>query len=231
MMDLRELNGLIMKREVLMVVGSKQPFGEKKSDNFSSRKNFDKGKVTEIKKFACFTCGSDKHFKQDCMKNKSVDNKRLNVNKVSTEGAELEDGTLTARVDLLGKVISRRAIEDKLSKLVKTSISVDGKLVHALVDSGTEVTVIKKDLVPEISVEGASMIYLKGIFSSVVKCPLVYVPIGLATGGQVNVVHQQELCALAEVLVEKTCCFHQMFWICWEEPRVKRIHWLKALRT
>ncbi|GFT82271.1 uncharacterized protein TNCV_4650791 [Trichonephila clavipes] len=115
---------------------------------------------------------------------------------------QLEDGTVTARVDLLGKVIPRRAIEDKLSKLVKTSISVDGKLVHALVDSGTEITVIKKDLVPGISVEGASTIYLKGIFGPAVKCPLVYVPIGLATGGQVNVVHQQVLCALAEVLVE-----------------------------
>ncbi|GFW61606.1 retrovirus-related Pol polyprotein from transposon opus [Trichonephila clavipes] len=182
--------------------GGKQPFGEKKSDNFSSRKNFDKGQVTEIKKFACFTCGSDKHFKRDCPNNKEVDNKRLNVNKVSTEGTELEDGTVTARVDLLGKVIPRGAIEDKLSKLVKTSISVDGKLVHALVDSGTEITVIKKDLVPGISVEGASTIYLKGIFGPAVKCPLVYVPIGLATGDQVNVVHQQVLCALAEVLVE-----------------------------
>ncbi|GFV89828.1 CCHC-type domain-containing protein [Trichonephila clavipes] len=117
----------------------KQPFGEKKSDNFSSRKNFDK------------------------------------------EGTELVDRTVAARVDLLGGVIPRRAIEDKLSKLVKTSISVDGKLVHALLDSGTEITVIKKDLVPGISVEGASTIYLKG---------------------QVNVVHQQVLCALAEVLVE-----------------------------
>ncbi|GFV34626.1 CCHC-type domain-containing protein [Trichonephila clavipes] len=164
----------------------KQPFGEKKSDNFSSRKNFDKGQVTEIKKFACFTCGSEKHFKRNCPKNKGVDNKRLNVNKVSTEGTELEDVTVTARVDLLGKVIPRRAIEDKLSKLVKTSISVDGKLVHALVDSGTEITVIKKDLVPGISVEGASTIYLKGIFGPAVKCPLVYVPIGLATGGQIE---------------------------------------------
>ncbi|GFY00841.1 CCHC-type domain-containing protein [Trichonephila clavipes] len=121
----------------------------------------------------------DKHFKRDCPKNKEVDNKRLNVNKVSTEGTELEDGTVTATVDLL-----------------------DGKLVHALVDSGTEITVIKKDLVPGISVEGASTIYLKGIFGPAVKCPLVYVPIGLATGGQVNVVHQQVLCALEEVLVE-----------------------------
>ncbi|GFW19878.1 retrovirus-related Pol polyprotein from transposon opus [Trichonephila clavipes] len=162
----------------------KQPFGEKKSDNFSSRKNFDKVQVTEIKKFACFTCGSDKHFKRDCPKNKGVDNKRLNVNKVSTEGTELEDGTVAARVDLLGKVIPKRVIEDKLSKLVKTSISVDGKLVHALVDSGTEITVIKKDVVPGISVEGASTIYLKGIFGPAVECPLVYVPIGLATGGQ-----------------------------------------------
>ncbi|GFX42294.1 CCHC-type domain-containing protein [Trichonephila clavipes] len=144
----------------------------------------------------------NKHFNRDCPKNKEVDNKRLNVNKVSTEGTELEDGTVTARVDLLGKVIPRRAIEDKLSKLVKTSISVDGKLVHALLDSGTEITVIKKDLVPGISVEGASTIYLKGIFGPAVKCPLVYVPIGLVTGGQVNVVHQQVLCALAEVLVE-----------------------------
>ncbi|GFV22097.1 retrovirus-related Pol polyprotein from transposon opus [Trichonephila clavipes] len=144
----------------------------------------------------------NKHFKRDCPKNKEVDNKRLNENKVSTEGTELVDGTVAARVDVLGKVIPRRAIEDKLSKLVKTSISVDGKLVHALVDSGTEITVIKKDLVPGISVEGASTIYLKGIFGPAVKCPLVYVPIGLATGGQVKVVHQQVLCALAEVLVE-----------------------------
>ncbi|GFV21520.1 CCHC-type domain-containing protein [Trichonephila clavipes] len=157
----------------------KQPFGEKKSDNFSSRKNFDKGQVTEVKKFACFTCGSDKHFKRDCPKNKEVDNKRLNVNKVSTEWTEFVDGMVAARVDLLGKVIPRGAIEDKLSKLVKTSISVDGKLVHALLDSGTEITVIKKDLVPGISVEGASTIYLKGIFGPAVKCPLVYVPIGL----------------------------------------------------
>ncbi|GFY53325.1 uncharacterized protein TNIN_222261 [Trichonephila inaurata madagascariensis] len=124
------------------------------------------------------------------------------MNKVSTEGTELKDGTVAARVDLLGKVIPRRAIEDKLSKLVKTSISVDGKLVHALVDSCTEITVIKKDLVPGISIESASTIYLKGIFGPAVKCPSVYVPIGLATGGQVNVVHQQVLCALAEVFVE-----------------------------
>ncbi|GFU47834.1 uncharacterized protein NPIL_680301 [Nephila pilipes] len=59
----------------------------------------------------------------------------------------------------------------------------------------------KKDLVPGISIEGASTIYLKGIFGPVVECPLIYISIGLANGGQVNVVHQQVLCALEEVLV------------------------------
>ncbi|GFY28888.1 CCHC-type domain-containing protein [Trichonephila clavipes] len=112
---------------------------------------------------------------------------------MSTEGTELEYGTVATRVDLLGKVIPRGAIEDKLSKLVKTSISVDGRLVHVIVDSGTEITVIKKDLVPGISVEGASTIYLKGIFGPAVKCPLVYVPIGLATGGQINVSEENSL--------------------------------------
>ncbi|GFX20592.1 hypothetical protein TNCV_334921, partial [Trichonephila clavipes] len=112
--------------------------------------------------FACFTCGSDKHFKRDCPKNKEVDNKRLNVNKVSTEGTELVDGTVAARVDLLG------------------------------------------------------------IFGPAVKCPLVYVPIGLATGGQVNVVHQQSVMCFLQKFCRRRC-FHQMFWICWEEPRVKRV--------
>ncbi|GFS75318.1 CCHC-type domain-containing protein [Trichonephila clavipes] len=126
-----------------------------------------------------------------CMLGDKVSNLLVNLGE-----EELKD------YESLKRLCSRRAIEDKLSKLVKTSISVDGKLVHALLDSGTEITVIKKDIVPGISVEGASTIYLKGIFGPAVKCPLVYVPIGLATGGQVKVVHQQVLCALAEVLVE-----------------------------
>ncbi|GFU04915.1 retrovirus-related Pol polyprotein from transposon opus [Trichonephila clavipes] len=71
--------------------------------------------------------------------------------------------------------------------------------------------VVGKDLVPGISVEGASTIYLKGIFGPAVKCPLVYVPIGLATGGQVNVVHQQVLCAFGRSFgrrrVASTRCF------------------------
>ncbi|GFS94929.1 CCHC-type domain-containing protein [Nephila pilipes] len=194
MMGQREVNGTIVKREVLMVIGVNNRLERKSPIIYFLGKILKKQKSLKLKKkkkITCFTCGSDKHFRRDCQKNKGVDNKRLNVNKISTEGTELEDVAAAARVDLLGKVIPRQAIGDRLSKLVKPSISVDEKLVHALVDSGTEITVVKKDFVPGISVEGASTIYLKGIFGPAVKCPLVYVPIGLATGGQVNVVRQK----------------------------------------
>ncbi|XP_055944323.1 uncharacterized protein LOC129975294 [Argiope bruennichi] len=184
----------------------KQQFNEKKTDNsnFCPKKNFEKSKITEVRKLTCYTCGSDKHFRRDCPKIKEEDYKKIKVNKVSAEGAEAESKgeTVAARVDVLGRVIPRHTIEDKLCKLAKVSVSVAGKLAEALVDSDTEITVVKRDLVPEVSVEGASTIYLKGIFGPAVKCPLVYVPLSLATGGQVNVVHQQVLCALADVLVE-----------------------------
>ncbi|GBO14366.1 hypothetical protein AVEN_260836-1 [Araneus ventricosus] len=65
-----------------------------------------------------------------------------------------------------------------------------------------EITVVRRDLVPRISFEGASTMYFKGIFGSEFKCPLVYVPLGVAMGDQGRGVHQQILCALAEVLAE-----------------------------
>ncbi|GBM30688.1 hypothetical protein AVEN_259560-1 [Araneus ventricosus] len=185
--------------------GKQYSFNEKKPDNSNSfhRKNFEKSKVTESKKPICYSCGSDKHFMRECPKNRGIDNKRVNVNNVIAEETETEKGeTVAARVNFLCKVIPRQDILDKLCKLETTSISVDGKLVNTLVDSGTEITVVRRDLVPGISVEGASTMYLKGIFGPAVKCPLVYVPLGIAAGDQGTVVHQQVLYALAEVLEE-----------------------------
>ncbi|GFY78915.1 hypothetical protein TNIN_434841 [Trichonephila inaurata madagascariensis] len=81
--------------------------------------------------------------------------------KGSTEGAELGKWTVADRVDLLGKVIPRRAIEDKLSKLVKHLSNLMGK-VHALV-VWREITVIKKNFVPGISVlKGFHDLFEKG---------------------------------------------------------------------
>ncbi|GFV07910.1 uncharacterized protein TNCV_5011331, partial [Trichonephila clavipes] len=95
----------------------------------------------------------------------SIEKLRLEIelSRNANQSATQNNGQ-TSRVKSLDEIVKMGAIEDKLSKLVKTSISVDGKLVHALLDSGTEITVIKKDLVPGISVEGASTIYLRGIF-------------------------------------------------------------------
>ncbi|GFV01841.1 uncharacterized protein TNCV_5003031 [Trichonephila clavipes] len=96
-----------------------------------------------------------------------------------------------------------------------------GKLVHALLDSGTEITVIKKDLVPGISVEGASTIYLKGIFGPAVKCPLVYVPIGLATGGQVNRGAPASVMCFGRSFGRRRVASTRCFGYVGEEPRVQ----------
>ncbi|GFW54426.1 retrovirus-related Pol polyprotein from transposon opus [Trichonephila clavipes] len=67
----------------------------------------------------------NKYFKRDCPKNKEVDNKRLNVNKVSTEGTELVDGTVAARVDLLGNVdeteVSSSILPEKAQEHIEDS--------------------------------------------------------------------------------------------------------------
>ncbi|GFU96110.1 hypothetical protein TNCV_842871 [Trichonephila clavipes] len=80
----------------------------------------------------------------------------------------------------------------------------------------------KKDLVPGISVEGASTIYLRKVFSvQRVKCPLLYVPIGLATGGQVNVVHQQSVMCFGRSFGRRRVASTRGFGYVGEEPRVR----------
>ncbi|GFY25891.1 uncharacterized protein TNCV_1916411 [Trichonephila clavipes] len=118
------------------------------------------------------------------------------------------------RTDVVFSSFSDEWSRDLKSVQVLKQLSCRGRWeveVHALLDSGTELTVIKKDLVPGISVEGATTIYLKGIFGQRLNVLLVYVPIGLATGGQVNVVHQQVLCAFGRSFgrrrVASTRCF------------------------
>ncbi|GFY48731.1 hypothetical protein TNIN_1541 [Trichonephila inaurata madagascariensis] len=142
-MDLRELNGKIVKK-VLMVVGVNSHLGRKSQIIiFLLGKTLINLKYLKLKNSLVSPVDHINILSGIVRKTKGWII-RLNVNKVSTEGTELEDGTVADRVDLLDKVIPRRAIEDKLSKLVKTSISVDGKLVHALVDSGTELLLSKK---------------------------------------------------------------------------------------
>ncbi|GFV32079.1 CCHC-type domain-containing protein [Trichonephila clavipes] len=115
------------------------------------------------------------------------------MNKVPTEGTELVDGTVVARVDVL-----------------------DGKLVHALLDSGTEITIIKKDLVPGISVEGASTIYLSVLVQRL-NLPLAYVPIGLLPVRLMWCKRTSKCYVLWQKPLVEDVLLHQMFWICWEE--------------
>ncbi|GFU85588.1 hypothetical protein TNCV_1782741 [Trichonephila clavipes] len=59
----------------------------------------------------------------------------------------------------------------------------------------------------------------------------VYVPIGLATGGQVKVVHQQVLCAFGRSFGRRRVASTRGFGYVERSQSEERIHWLKALRT
>ncbi|GFT86411.1 CCHC-type domain-containing protein [Nephila pilipes] len=95
-------------------------------------------------------------------------------------------------------ISSKYYTEEEAKELLEVITAEKWEISPCAVGFWCEITVVKKDLVPGISVQGASTIYLKSIFVPLVKCPLVYNRIGL----QVNVVRQQVLCALAEVLME-----------------------------
>ncbi|GFR13702.1 uncharacterized protein TNCT_716491 [Trichonephila clavata] len=121
---------------------------------------------------------------------------------VTTEKTELEVGTVATRVDSLGV----------------SGFWYRNYCYH------------KKDLLPGISVERPSTIYLKGIVGPAVKCPLVYFLIGLATGGQVNMGHQQMLCALVEVFIKDVLLPPDVLDML-RGARMKKIPWLEAFRT
>lgn len=76
-------------------------------------------------------------------------------------------------------------VEEKFWDLERVHISVNGKRVKTLIDSGTEITVVrKKGIISDYQPEDKPSIFIKGIFDPAKKCILVNVPIGLILRGQ-----------------------------------------------
>ncbi|XP_035223264.1 uncharacterized protein LOC118196013 [Stegodyphus dumicola] len=174
-----------------------------------------KGKSYNVRREACETkilnqaVASASHFKRHCPqikgsrqynRNEEKDKARVNWVKKDQDNDILEDKVVVARVDPLRK--SGDVNDYKLCELKRVPISVNGTIGKALVDSGTEITVVKKELTKSLQLKEGSSIYLKGIFGPAVKCPLVSIPLSITVGESANVTHQEILCAVAESLAE-----------------------------
>ncbi|GFU44525.1 hypothetical protein NPIL_344101 [Nephila pilipes] len=90
-------------------VGSSQE-NKVEISNFAFRKSFDKQKDKGVKRFACFSCGSDKHLKRDCPRYRGWETKRVYVNSVLAEKPATENET--AKLDFIGEIIPREAIAE-----------------------------------------------------------------------------------------------------------------------
>lgn len=182
------------------------------SKNWSGNEQSDGGRGLP----RCYECNSTGHLKKHCPKLgmvRSTPQRRVNVNQASVEKTveiaedcqqRLEDEKGKRETAVVAKVSSFREKPqiEGLCPLKRTKVSVNGKHLDALLDSGAEITVIRADLVRDIPMEGGSFIYIKGIFGPAVKCPLLYVPVGIVLEEGVEVKHQQVLCAVTEVLGE-----------------------------
>ncbi|GFS29191.1 hypothetical protein NPIL_655741 [Nephila pilipes] len=85
------------------------------------RKYFDKENEKGVKKFTCFSCGSDKHLKRDCPWNRGWETERVNVNSVLAEKPETENEIEVARIDIIKGDVPMGNITDKLSKSEKNT--------------------------------------------------------------------------------------------------------------
>ncbi|KFM68449.1 hypothetical protein X975_04916, partial [Stegodyphus mimosarum] len=181
------------------------PRAENKHVNFNSQQE-----VSKIRpKYVCYFCGMDGHVKKFCprlSKNKTEQDvkKKFNVNRAAVEIGEEKKELEQSKTAVVAKVMShkRNIIGENLCNLERIQINVNGKRATALVDSGTEITVVRSNIVEDFPMENKPSIYIKGIFGPAEKCPLVNIPMSLYMGGTGDVVHQDVLCAVAPSLVE-----------------------------
>jgi hypothetical protein len=88
-------------------------------------------------------------------------------------------------------------------KLERIDIRINNKTVKALVDSGTEITVVRKSIVGEGESSNLPDIFLQGIFGPPVKCPLRQIELALDKAGEGVTIPMEVICATAENLEEE----------------------------
>ncbi|XP_055932968.1 uncharacterized protein LOC129962990 [Argiope bruennichi] len=154
--------------------------------------------------FTCYFCGVDGHVKKFCPKLLKTNSDQDSRRKANVHRTVVDPEPVTKETAVVAKVMSHRrpSLDKGLCNLEKIRISVNGKPATALIDSGTEITVVRRDILTDFPVEDKASIYIKGIFGPAEKCSLVNIPMGVIVGKDGNMIHQEVLCAVAPTLVD-----------------------------
>ncbi|GBN33296.1 Pro-Pol polyprotein, partial [Araneus ventricosus] len=155
-------------------------------------------------KFTCYSCGGEGHVKKFCPKLVKTNSDQDSRRKANVLRTVVDQERVTKKTAVVAEVMSRgrSSVDQGLCNLERIPVSVNGKQATALIDSGTEITVIRRDLLMDFPIEDKASIYIKGIFGPPEKCPLMNVPMGIIAGKDGNMIQQEVLCAIAPSLMD-----------------------------
>ncbi|XP_067139029.1 uncharacterized protein [Centruroides vittatus] len=129
-------------------------------------------------KIKCFTCGLMGHFSKNCprRRNKEERIKPRATRVVNVDESTKSTGQLVARVNIDEDAIRGNQPASANKNIV---LSCQDRQFSAIVDTGAEITVIRKALIPDYMSRAAGKIRLIGAFGQQVTAALVTIPISL----------------------------------------------------
>lgn len=172
------------------------------------------------KRQPCYVCPSEGHQAKDCPRTvKSAAHnpeKRARTQKVSavepeTDEGHSEDDESSALVARVNSPLSSGEV--RKSKLQEIELECAGTPIVAILDTGSEVTIVKESLVPDAAQEPSGKIKLVSAFGETVEAKLVALSFSLRQTAFVNAPDVvQIVCAITDKLTDADCLLSKEDW-------------------
>ncbi|KAL1430636.1 hypothetical protein MTO96_014830 [Rhipicephalus appendiculatus] len=194
---------------------TKQPIAPTQQDRVPSRQGSGSGKRQN-----CYVCRGEGHQARDCPR--AVQNaahkpeERARAQKVRAaepemDGSLLEDTESKAFVARVNSPLSSGEV--RKSKLLEIKLECAGKPIVAVLDTGSEVTIVKESLVPAAVREPSGKITLVSAFGDTVEAKLVTLSFSLRDTAFVYVPKVvQIVCAITDKLADADCLLSKQDW-------------------
>ncbi|XP_075723178.1 uncharacterized protein LOC142765666 [Rhipicephalus microplus] len=210
---LREGEGWLRPTEIAKVL---QTFEQAKGKGRASKQptvEMGQKPATRVEKGAlkCHLCHGSGHFAKECPK---ASDKENNPKKATEPKRKVQKVTLSHETDteipievLSAKVKSLKHEGEGTDKLQLIPVSCAGISADAILDTGSEITVIRESLLPRSVVEPSGTVRLVSAFGKTIEARLATLPVKLNSPREVTKPQNVDLlCALTDELVEGTDC-------------------------